>query len=100
MPSIEHLGLVQARGPKEGEYMHIASFPTAWAAMTVEELEDALREAVIKSTEAENSEHNAMLALIDEYFATCLEPEDEADRRRDLMVLLSSLLERQALVSC
>jgi hypothetical protein len=80
--------------------MHIASFPAAWAAMTVEELEDALRSAVIKATEADNGEDNVMLALIDEYFAACLEPEDEAERRRDLMVLLSSLLEHQALVSC
>ena len=80
--------------------MHIASVPAAWAAMTVDELEDALREAVTKATESDSGEENAMLVLIDEYFATCLEPEDEAERRRDLMVLLSSLLERQPLVSC
>ncbi len=80
--------------------MHIASLPAAWEAMTIEELEDALRESVIKATEADNREDNAMLIVIDEYFAKCLEPEDEADRRCDLMVLLSSLLEHQALVSC
>ena len=80
--------------------MLIASLPAAWAAMTVEELEDALREAVVAATEADNGEDNAMLVLIDEYFAICLEPEDEAARRRDLMVLLSSLLEHQPLVSC
>ena len=80
--------------------MHIASLPAAWVSMTVEELEDALRELVIKATETDNGEDNAMLVLIDEYFAICLEPEDEAARRRDLMVLLSSLLEHQPLVSC
>jgi hypothetical protein len=80
--------------------MHIASLPAVWAAMTVEELEDALREAVIKATDTDNGEDNAMLVLIDEYFAICLEPEDAAARRRDLMVLLSSLLEHQPLVSC
>jgi hypothetical protein len=80
--------------------MHIASLPAAWEAMTIEELEDALRESVIKATEADNREDNAMLVVIDEYFAKCLEPEDEASRRRDLMVLLSSLLEHQPLVSC
>ena len=80
--------------------MHIASLPAAWAAMTDEALEDAVREAVIKATQAYNGEDNAVLVLIDEYFAICLEPEDEAARRRDLMVLLSSLLEHQPLVSC
>ena len=45
--------------------MHIASLPAAWAAMTVEELEDALREAVIKATDTDNGEDNAMLVLID-----------------------------------
>ena len=68
--------------------------------MTVEALEDALREAVIKATQAYNGEDNAVLVLIDEYFAIGLEPEDEAARRRDLMVLFSSLLEHQPLVSC
>jgi hypothetical protein len=80
--------------------MHIASLPAAWVSMTVEELEDALRELVIKASETDNGEDNAMLVLIDEYFAICLEPEDEAARRRDLTVLLSSLLEHQPLVSC
>lgn len=80
--------------------MHTASLPAAWAAMTVEEFEDELREAVIKATQADDGEDNAMLVLIDEYFAICLEPEDEAARRHDLMVLLSSLLEHQPLVSC
>jgi hypothetical protein len=80
--------------------MHIASLPAAWEAMTVDELEDALQEEVTKATEADNDEENAILVLIDEYFATCLEPEDEAERRLDLMVLLSSLLEHQALARC
>ena len=80
--------------------MHIASLPAAWAAMTAEELEDALREAVITATAVDNGENNAMLVVIDEYFAKCLDPEDEAAQRRDLMVLLSGMLERQPLVSC
>jgi len=80
--------------------MHIASLQAALATMTAEELEDALREAVIEASEADKDGDNAMLVLIDEYFSISLEPENEAARRRDMMVLLSRLLEHQPLVSC
>lgn len=86
----------KAREPKKGGFMTIATLPAAWAAMTVEELEDALLDAVTKATEADSNEDNAMLVLIDEYFAICLEPEDVAARRRDLAVLLANLLEVQS----
>ena len=79
--------------------MHIARLPAAWATMTADELEEALTEAVVKATAADNRNDNVMLVVVDGYFAECPEPADEAERRRDLLVLLSGLLEHP-FVSC
>jgi len=56
--------------------------------MTTIQLEDLLRDAVIRLTMA--GEQSAELEILDEYF-TLGEPDDEDERRRDLLTLLEIL---------
>ncbi len=58
--------------------MQIASIRATLATMATDELEDALRVALIDATRASGNGKCATLELIDEYFAMCPEPEDKS----------------------